>query len=273
MNRRTFLKAATAAGVAAPLGGVCYSFAESTNLKIERVAVTVPRLPQAFRGLTVAFLTDLHYGPYVTPEYLAAVVRTTLLLNPDLIVHGGDYSLRESKYVAPCFEALAKLSAPLGQYGVLGNHDYRHGLDETKAGMRAAKIEELTNRGVWLTRNGERLLLAGVDDFWYGRPDLGKALDGARPTDACVLLCHNPDFAESITDRRVGLVLSGHTHGGQVVVPGYGSPVVPSRYGQKYARGLVEAPATQVYVSTGVGMSGLPVRANCRPEITLLTLS
>jgi predicted MPP superfamily phosphohydrolase len=117
------------------------------------------------------------------------------------------------------------------------------------------------------------MLMAGVDDFWHGRPDLGKALDGAKPTDACVLLCHNPDFAESISDRRVGLVLSGHTHGGQLILPGYGSPVVPSRYGQKYAHGLVEAPATTVYVSRGIGMSGLPVRANCRPEITLLTLS
>ncbi len=273
MNRRTFLKAVVAAGAAAPVGGICYTFAESTDLKIERVTVTVPRLPASFRGTTVAFLSDIHYGPYLTPEYLADVVRTTLLLSPDLIVHGGDYSLRESKYVTPCFEALANLSAPLGQYGVLGNHDYRHGLDQTKAGMRSAGIEELTNRGVWLTRGGERMLLAGVDDFWYGKPDLRKALEGAQPTDACVLLCHNPDFAESISDRRVGLVLSGHTHGGQVRVPGYGSPVVPSRYGQKYARGLVEAPATQVYVSPGVGMSGLPVRANCRPEITLLTLS
>ena len=87
-----------------------------------------------------------------------------------------------------------------------------------------------------------------------------------------MLVSHNPDFAETLTDRRVGLVLSGHTHGGQVVVPGYGSPVVPSRYGMKYAHGLVEAPATKVYVSAGVGMTGLPVRANCRPEITLITL-
>jgi predicted MPP superfamily phosphohydrolase len=138
--------------------------------------------------------------------------------------------------------------------------------------MKRAGIEELTNRGVWLKRNGGRLRLAGVDDLWEGTPDLSAALGDATARDACILLSHNPDFAETLTDQRVGLVLSGHTHGGQVAIPGYGAPVVPSRYGMKYARGLVEAPATQVYVTAGVGMTILPVRANCRPEIGLLTL-
>jgi predicted MPP superfamily phosphohydrolase len=272
MNRRTFLKAAAATTAAIPLGGACYGFAESTRLRIERLTIPLPRLPEAFRGTEVAYLTDVHLGPFVSADYVASVVRTTLVLNPDLILLGGDYTHRDGKYIGPCFELLAKLSAPLGVYGVLGNHDYWHGLDETKAAMKSAKIEELTNRGVWLTRNGERLRLAGVDDLWEGRPDLAAALGDTRPSDACLLLSHNPDFAETLTDRRVGLVLSGHTHGGQVVVPGYGPPVVPSRYGMKYAHGLVEAPATKVYVSAGVGMTGLPVRANCRPEVTILTL-
>jgi predicted MPP superfamily phosphohydrolase len=105
-----------------------------------------------------------------------------------------------------------------------------------------------------------------------GEPDVSAALGDAQPTDACVLVSHNPDVAETLADRRAGLMLSGHTHGGQVVVPGYGAPIVPSAYGQKYAHGLVGAPCTQVYVSAGVGMSGLPVRGYCRPEITLITL-
>ena len=270
MNRRQFLR--IAAATVAPAVGVGYGFAESTRLRIDRLTVTVPRLPAAFRGLRVAFVTDIHLGPFLTEQYVAGVVRTTLLLDPDLILLGGDYSHRDGKYIAPCFEQLAKLSAPLGVYGVLGNHDYWHGLDETKAGMRRAKVEELTNRGVWLERPGGRLRVAGVDDLWRGAPDLAPALGDATATDACVVVSHNPDFAENITDRRVGLLLSGHTHGGQVVVPGYGPPIVPSAYGMKYARGLVQAPATQVYVSPGVGMSGLPVRANCRPEVALLTL-
>jgi predicted MPP superfamily phosphohydrolase len=273
LNRRAFLKtAAVASAGVLPLGGACYGFAESTRLKIDRQTLTLPRLPGEFRGLTVAFLTDIHLGPFLTEEYVASVVRTALLLNPDLILLGGDYSHRDGKYIAPCFAILAKLAAPLGVYGVLGNHDYWHGLAATKAGMRDANIAELTNRGVWLRRGGARLRLAGVDDLWMGDPDVSAALGDAQPADACILVSHNPDVAETLTDRRVGLMLSGHTHGGQVVIPGYGAPIVPSAYGQKYAHGLVEAPRTQVYVSAGVGMSGLPVRGYCRPEITLITL-
>ena len=273
MNRRSFLTtAAGACAVAAPVAVAGYGFAESNHVGIDRRTVRVPRLPAAFDGTTVAFLTDIHHGPFLSADFVATVARTAMALNPDLVVLGGDYSLREAKYVRPCFDVLRSLSAPLGVYGVLGNHDYWHGLAETKAGMRDAKITELTNRGVWLSRKGARLRLAGVDDLWEGLPNVAAALGDATPADACVLLSHNPDYAETLTDRRVGLVLSGHTHGGQIVLPHAGAPWIPSRYGMKYARGLVEAPATQVYVSTGVGLSAVPVRLNCRPQIALLTL-
>src|SRR4051812_9794233 len=252
MNRRRFLKTAAAAAAVAPLAGTCYGFAESADLRIDRQTIPLPNLPVAFRGLTVAFLTDIHLGPYVSEGYVATVVRTALALDPDLILLGGDYSHREAKYIALCFDLLANLSAPLGVYGVLGNHDYRDGLDETRAGMKRAKVGELTNRGVWLTRGGSRLRLCGVDDLWHGRPDVTAAVGDATPGDAVLLVSHNPDVAETLTDRRVGLVLSGHTHGGQVTVPGYGAVVTGSRYGRKYAHGLVEAPATRVYVSAGV---------------------
>src|SRR6478672_9688669 len=149
MNRRRFLKTAAAAAAVAPLAGTCYGFAESADLRIDRQTIPLPNLPATFRGLTVAFLTDVHLGPYVSEGYVASAVRTTLALEPDLILHGGDYSHREAKYIAPCFELLANLTAPLGVYGVLGNHDYWHGLEETREGMRRAKVEELTNRGVW----------------------------------------------------------------------------------------------------------------------------
>jgi predicted MPP superfamily phosphohydrolase len=272
MHRRTFLKAAVAAP-AAPLAAAGYGLYEAGAVRVERPRVAVPNLPAAFDGLRVAFLADIHHGPNVGLPFVAAVVRTTLALSPDLILLGGDYVSGEAKYVGPCFEVLAGLSAPLGVYGVLGNHDYWHGLAETRAGFRAADVAELTNAGVWVGRGSARLRLAGVDDLWCGSPHLASALGGARPDDACVVLSHNPDYAENVRDPRVGLVLSGHTHGGQVVVPGYGSPVVPSRYGQKYLRGLVRAPYTTVYVSRGLGTSGPAVRVNSPPELTLMTLT
>ena len=276
MHRRSFLRNALglgAAAVAVPTVAVSYGFAEATRLHIDRQTLAVPRLPAAFRGKTVAFVTDIHHGPFVSEADVASVVRTTMALAPDVIVLGGDYSHRDGKFIAPCFELLAALTAPLGVYGVLGNHDYAHGLAETRAGMRQAGVTELTNRGVPLEVGGERLHLAGVDDLWHGRPDAEAALRGVAASDACVLVSHNPDFAETLRDSRVGLMLSGHTHGGQVVVPGYGAPLVPSRYGRKYAHGLVEAPATKVYVSAGTGLSVLPVRVGCRPEITRITLA
>ncbi len=275
MNRRSFLRLAAAGGVVAPVAAVGYGLAESNHLRIDRATVAVPHLPPAFRGLTVAFVTDLHHGRFVSAVDVSDVVRTTLALSPDLVVLGGDYNgdvVGEAKHIAPCLDRLSPLAAPLGVYGVLGNHDNWRGRTATQAAMRRAHVEELTNAGVWLRRGGDRLRLGGVDDLWTGTADVAAALGDATADDAVLLVSHNPDLAETVRDRRVGLMLSGHTHGGQVVVPGYGAPVLPSRYGQKYARGLVEAPATQVYVSAGTGMSGIGMRVNCRPEVSLLTL-
>ncbi len=272
MNRRTFFKAAAVGVATASTGTACVGFAEASDFVIERPEVIVPNLPLAFDGLRVAFLTDLHHGPYTALPYLVNAVRATLVLQPDLIVLGGDYCLQDAKYIRPVFELLAELHAPLGVFGVLGNHDYAHGIGETLAGMRAAGIEELTNRGEWLRRGADKVRLAGVDDLWRGQPDAAPAFGEATTSDACVMVSHNPDFAETLLDHRAGLMLSGHTHGGQVFLPGMRNPFIPSRFGDKYRRGLVDAPTTRVYVSRGLGSTGLPVRYNCPPELTLLTL-
>ena len=272
MDRRSFLKAAAFGGPAAAVGASAYGLYEAGAVVVERPEVTVPRLPAAFDGLRVAFLADIHHSPFVTLDFVAGIVRTTLALQPDVVVLGGDYSGKEAKYIGPCFEVLAALKAPLGVFGVLGNHDYWHGIAESHAGFRSSRVMELTNAGVWLERGSHRLRLAGVDDLWCGQISAVSALGDARPDDACVLVSHNPDFAEKLRDDRVGLVLSGHTHGGQLYVPGYGAPIVPSRYGQKYLKGLVQAPATQMYVSRGLGTSATPMRFRSPPELTLMTL-
>ena len=278
MDRRQFLRSTTAGvGLAAVgvAGAAGYGLAESTQLAVTRPTLRVRNLPAGFAGLRVAFVTDLHHGPRVSLESIAGVVRTTLALDPDLIILGGDYTSAHSKYVGPVFDLLKLLRAPLGVFGVLGNHDYHDStgtLSATKAAMARAKIGELTNASTRLTRGGESLVLAGTDDFWHGKVRLGDALNGVKSGEACVLVSHNPDVAETLSDSRVGHVLSGHTHGGQVVVPGLGAVFTPSRYGQKYAQGLVQAPAVPVYVSAGTGLSVVSARAFCPPEIALLTL-
>jgi len=272
MNRRFFLQTALGTALASPVAAASYGVFESTWLKVDRQKLPLPRLPVEFDGTTVAFLTDIHHGPFTSIEYITDVVRTTRMLQPDLIVLGGDYSLRDSRFVGPCFEALQELDAPMGIYGVLGNHDYWHGLKETKQGFTSARVQDLTNRGVWFERRGARFRLAGVDDMWAGKRDLKAALGDASAPDACLLVSHNPDVAETLRDPRVGLMLSGHTHGGQVLVPGMGAPFVPSHYGSKYLKGFVQAPVTNVYVSRGLGLVGGPIRVGSRPELTLITL-
>jgi uncharacterized protein len=272
VNRRAFLRGAAAAA-AVPPALVGYARCEAVWLRVTRQAVAVPKLPPAFAGLTLALLTDIHHGPYNTLEYVHHVVERTNALGPDLIALGGDYVRVGSQFVRPCLAALGRLRAPLGVFAVPGNHDHWHNVKLCRQALRANGLVDLTNAGMWLERGGDRLRLAGVDDLWCGRPDLDAAVGSAGDADACVLLCHNPDFAEEAVDERVGLVLSGHTHGGQVYIPGIGAPRLPSRYGTKYIGGLVPAPRTRVFVSRGVGTVDWALRFCCRPEVNLLTLT
>ena len=139
--------------------------------------------------------------------------------------------------------------------------------------VAATPLTDLTNRNRPVALGGDRLWLAGVDDLWWGKPNLDRALDGVPPGAAVVLLSHNPDFAENRPDIRVGLVLSGHTHGGQVYLRGLGSTWLPSKYGAKYRHGLVRGPASAVFVSRGLGEAGVPLRIHAPPEVCLLTLA
>jgi predicted MPP superfamily phosphohydrolase len=273
LSRRQFIKLALGGAAATTVVGLTYSTLEASWIQTPSNSIAIPRLPSAFRGARIAFLSDIHHGPFTGIPYIRAIVTRTLALKPDLILLGGDYIHTDARYIKPCFDQLSALAAPLGVFGVLGNHDHYHGAAETSAAMQRAGIVELTNTGVWLEKSAQRVRLAGVGDFWEDIQDLDAALGDITASDACVLLSHNPDYAETINDTRPGLILSGHTHGGQVVLPLIGAPIIPSRYGQKYAHGLVAAPTTQVFVSRGLGTITPPVRFRCRPEINLITLT
>jgi predicted MPP superfamily phosphohydrolase len=277
LNRRKFLKrVAAGAGTLVGLGaaGWAYGRFEATWLHVVPQTIAVPRLPPPFVGLRVALLTDPHLGPFNPQEYLRSAVDAANALNPDLIAVGGDYAhgSHGREFVRPSLQELGRLWAPLGVYGVPGNHDHWDGITRTRRAMRDFGITDVTNAGVWLERTGHRLRVAGVDDLLYGKPKLPPALGDAGPDDCCLLLSHNPEIAETLTDPRVGLILSGHMHGGQVVIPGIGYHYLPAQYGAKYIEGLVRGPSVQVFVSRGLGTISLPVRFRCRPEINLLTL-
>jgi hypothetical protein len=271
ITRRKFSKKVLA-GFGLLAAGAAYPFAEACFLRTSRVILAVPRLPSAFHGLKIAYLADLHHGPVTGLAFIRKTVDLVNGLGADLIALGGDYVLAHKRYVRPCFEVLKDLHAPMGVFAVLGNHDHWQGAALTHSAIRENGFADLTNTGQWLEREGARLRLAGVGDYWEDKQDLGKALGDTKDSETCVLLSHNPDFTEEVEDPRVGLILSGHTHGGQVVLPYYGAPFVPSGYGQKYRNGLVKTEFTQVYVTRGVATIYPPVRFCCPPEVVLVTL-
>ncbi|GGL09220.1 putative metallophosphoesterase [Deinococcus radiotolerans] len=244
-------------------------------------------LPGLRAPLSVAFLTDLHYGLYIGAGSVAAWVDATNALQPDVVLLGGDQlDARMDRPEDPLLRELARLQAPLGKYAVWGNHDYgnfgragrRYGRRRADwQARREAFAQALAGAGVTVLRNEGRALrddvwVGGVDDMWFGQPDIPAALAGAGDR-ATVLVIHNPDLLPDLPGPA-GLVVCGHTHGGQVRFPLIGAPVVPSRYGQRFAMGWVKgAYGSPAFVSRGLGMSGVPLRNLCEPEIALLLLS
>lgn len=272
MDRRKFFKIAgvTALGSVTAVG--IYPFLEAKWCRLARRTITLPNLPPMFRGMTLAFISDVHHGPFVPLAYVRDIVEIANSLEPDLVLLTGDYVSRHPRYIEPGIEALGKLKARIGRFAVLGNHDHWEGAPAVRHALAEAGISLTDNMGFWLDRQGDRLRICGVGDLWTDRQDPQSALGDATTHDAVIMLSHNPDYAETIRDRRVGLILSGHTHGGQVVMPGFGAPIVPSRYGQKYLHGLVQGPSCQVFITRGAGTVGPPVRFLCRPEIVQITL-
>ena len=270
MTRRRWIKRVAIGSV---LAGVAYPFLEAKWCRVTRRAVALPNLPKAFDGMTIAFLADVHHGPFVPISYVRDIVAMTNDLRPDMVLLGGDYCHRGPRFIAPAIEELGKLRAPMGRFAVLGNHDHWDGLEESIDSLEAAGIPLLRNSGTWVEKGSGRLRVGGVGDLWCDTQDIAAALGDATVRDATIVLSHNPDVAETLRDPRVGLMLGGHNHGGQVVMPVLGAPWVSSAYGQKYIQGLVRGPACQVYITRGVGTVGPPGRMNCRPEVVLLTLT
>ncbi|MEI6231783.1 MAG: metallophosphoesterase [Planctomycetota bacterium] len=272
MDRRTFLKHAARGTAHALVIGTAYSLFEAKWAHVVNERIEFPGLPDAFRGLRIALLTDLHHGPWTGLSYIHDVVRQADEQKADLILLGGDYCHNGPEYIEPCIAALGDLSAPLGVFSVMGNHDHYQGTQVTRNSFAKHNIRELTNEGVWLKRDGQRLRLGGVDDLITGSPRLPPVLTDMKVDERCLLLSHNPDFIERIHDPRVGLMLSGHTHGGQVDFPLIGAPVVHSPKEKDYLHGLFKTINSQVYVSRGLGTTTPPVRFCCRPEINMIEL-
>lgn len=284
VTRRHVLRALGGGGLAAVAAGGAGA-AQAYRFGVTRHARTLPGLRAPLRA---AFLTDLHYGLFIGAGSVAAWVDATNDLRPDVVLLGGDQlDARMDDLPGPLLRELGRLRAPLGVLGVWGNHDYgsfgryggrQYGAPRPDWAAKRAELETAFARaGVTVLRDAGRALrddawVGGTDDLWFGQPDVTASLAGAGDR-ATLLVTHNPDLLPDLP-RPAGLVLCGHTHGGQVRFPLLGAPVVPSRYGQRYAMGWVQgAHGTPAYVSRGLGLSGLPLRNLCEPELALLQLN
>lgn len=273
LTRRGFLRSVGGLALAGATG-VGYSLWEATSIQVRHRSVAIPNLPAPFVGKTLAVLADFHLGAWSSVDFIRSIATLTNALAPDLVALVGDFAHRGTlgdRQIPLCLEALDAIRAPLGRFAVPGNHDLFARGSVYREAIARTSLTDVTNAAARVDVDGASLWFAGVDDLWWGRPDQRTALGQIPAGAATILLAHNPDFAEENPDPRVGLVLSGHTHGGQIRIPGL-REWLPSRYGDKYRIGLVQGPASQVYVTAGLGTSFVPMRFRCPPEIGLLTL-
>lgn len=260
---------------------------EPSSIIVRRVGLAVPGWRAEHAGLKVALLTDLHVGaPHMGLAQLRRVVERTNAETPDVVLITGDFviggpqdeggergGVAGGTFVEP--EAIAAelkhLRAPLGVHAVLGNHDWWFDGVRVARALEGAGIKVLENQAVRIERGGRAFWLVGVADLWTRRPDVAGALREVAAEDAVLLFTHNPDIFPGVP-ARVSLTIAGHTHGGQVNLPLVGRPVVPSRFGQRYAMGHVVEGGRHLYVGGGLGTSIIPVRFRVPPEIVVLSL-
>jgi predicted MPP superfamily phosphohydrolase len=237
----------------------------------------ISRLPEAFNGYRIVQLSDIHLEEFTEATFLEVVVHRTNLLKPDMVLITGDFASRSPlsitfarRAIERCAEVLAGLYCPV-RYGILGNHDTGIGSDFVLNTMRRVGLTMLVNQYVPIEREGQRFWLGGVDDPGTSNPILDLAVP-QKPEGPVILMCHPPDFADDVVKhprgQLVDVMLSGHSHGGQIRLPFVGAMVLPPM-GEKYVAGLFRFSKMQLYVNRGIGTVGLPFRLNCPPEITV----
>jgi hypothetical protein len=248
---------------------VAYMFIEPYWIETKEVTIESNQIPAQFDDKKIVFISDIHHGPFFDKNRVDNLVNQVNNLNPDIILLGGDYVSGNSTYITPVFSSMAKLKAPLGVYAVLGNSDPQYWTLNT---ILQSNMTYIGNKGTWIELNGEHIRLGGVGDYNNGAQIQNAAIGPVNSEDFVILLSHNPDYFPEVNKNKVDLVLSGHTHGGQVTFFGLWAPVVYSDYGNKYRTGIIKEDNTTMIVSNGIGTSYLPIRFFARPQIYVITL-
>ncbi len=280
-SRRRFLQAGAAVVATGALAAVGEgTIFEANNPKLVSVEIPLSRLPESWDGFRIAQLSDLHYDEHFTVVPIRKAVDLVNQLQPDLVVMTGDFvtspflrrralQIEAAKAIEPCAQLVAQMRARFGIFASLGNHDVATDAAYITDVLESHGISVLRNRSIPIERNGGRLWLSGLDDVLEAKHDLKMALKGIPQAEPVVLLVHEPDYAVYV--KNVDLQLSGHSHGGQIRFPLVGAPVLPVM-GRLYPRGLRRLGPLTLYTNIGIGTIWVPMRLNCQPEVTLITL-
>ncbi len=271
-TRRNFIKWAIRGSF---LSALTYPiFIEPNLITLKKVDVPVKGLPTSLDSLKIGLLADFHRGIYTSANDIRSAVKIIKGEKPDILLLAGDFVEGKAEYINSVASILSKIITPLGKFAVLGNHDYWTDAKLIQDALEKNNIRVLINKAVEIKIKNESFVLLGLDDTWAGKPDYKKPLKNISKEKLIISLVHEPDYADFIKckDRWIPLQLSGHSHGGQVVLPFLGAPVLPY-LAKKYPSGLNRIGKSDRFVYTTKGIGTIfPVRFNCRPEATILTL-
>ena len=273
LTRRQFIGGV----IATPLLGLSAASAyarliEPYHYLITETDIFVKNLPERFEGFRITQLTDIHHSDILGIDEVQRVVQLAQQTKPNIFVLTGDYTTTYRRYIEPCAEALSRLNAPEGVWAVLGNHDHYTDPELTTRAFERHHITVLNNLNTSVQNGPDRLQLTGIDDWSWNGTDWKRAFAGLNNELPTILLSHQPAVLEFPQTQQISLILSGHTHGGQIKVPWLGPLARFATKDLKYAQGLFRYGEVQLYVSSGTGVIGLPIRMGVRPEITVLRL-
>jgi predicted MPP superfamily phosphohydrolase len=277
MSRRAFLQGGVA-GILAAAGLTAYEIYQARYVnpyspELERVDFEVPVGSEGLAGMKIAFITDTHVGPFIEVNDLYRALDLVRAESPDLVLLGGDYVSESPRYAPETASAIGDLlsDAPLGGFGVIGNHDLSVSRTRVQEALVTVGIPVLRNQTTVVNYGGAQLAIAGIDETLLGDPEPAATIAQAPIGVPVLALWHEPEFAEQAAAAGAFAQLSGHTHGGQIRLPGIG-PVGLPVHGHRHVIGEGRADGMPIYTSRGVGVYRPPARFNCPPEVTLVTL-
>ena len=246
---------------------------ENTHLEVRDLIIESDKIPESFENVKIIFFADIQLDYFFAKnrKRIKKIIDTINKTEPDIILFGGDF-INKARGTTAVFQELKSLKAKKDIFMVYGNHDY-YDFERISRMARELGIIELRNKNVLVSNFEESIVIAGIDDYRRGKPDIEETFSGIKE-EFTILLCHNPDYFEEMPQeykKRTGITLSGHTHGGQINLFGF-APFIPSKYGQKYRYGLKQFDGSKIYITSGIGAVTMPLRFLIRPEIINLKL-